>query len=94
MRLSVEDTRSGKVIKLDVKEHHIIERIIEIVIKHMGFINSDQRSYALVYNEKELPNSITIKDAVHKFGLKEFDKLILWSKVIGGCFKEFKLTQP
>jgi hypothetical protein len=84
MRLSVEDTRSGKTVKLDVRDHHIIERIIDIVIKHMGFISSEQRSYALVYNEKELPNSITIKDAVHKFGLKEFDRLILWTKVIGG----------
>ncbi|NHJ25411.1 MAG: hypothetical protein EAX89_12590 [Candidatus Lokiarchaeota archaeon] len=84
MKVSVEDSRTGKIIKLDVKEHHIIERIIEIVIKHMGFISSEQRSYALVFNEKELPNSITIKDAIHKFGLKEFDRLILWTKVIGG----------
>jgi hypothetical protein len=84
MRLSIEDTRSGKVLKIDVKDHHIVERIIDIVIKHMGFIHSEQRSYALVYNERELPNSITIKDAVHKFGLKENDRLILWTKVIGG----------
>ena len=84
MRLSVEDTRTGKRIKLDVKEHHIIERIIEIVIKHMGFISSEQRSYALVHKEKELPNSITVKDAIHKFGLREFDILMLWTKVIGG----------
>jgi hypothetical protein len=87
MRLSVEDTRSGKVLKIDVKEHHIIERIIDIVIRHMGFIHSEQRSYALVFNEQELPNSITIKDATHKFGLKENDRLILWTKVIGGCDK-------
>ena len=86
MRLSVEDTRTGKVIKLDVKEHHIIERIIDIVIKHMGFISSEQRSYALVFNGKELPNTLTIKDAVNKFGLKEYDKLILWTKVVGGSF--------
>jgi hypothetical protein len=84
MRLSVEDTRSGKIVKLDVKDHHIIERIIDIVIKHMGFISSEQRSYALVFNEKELPSSITVKDAVHKFGIKEFDRLILWTKVVGG----------
>ena len=84
MRLSVEDTRSGKVLKIDVKEHHIIERIIDIVIRHMGFIHSEQRSYALVFNEQELPNSITIKDATHKFGLKEHDRLILWTKVVGG----------
>jgi hypothetical protein len=84
MRLSVEDTRSGKVLKIDVKDHHIIERIIEIVIKHMGFIHSEQRSYALVFGEQELPNSLTIKDAIHKFGLKEFDRLILWTKVVGG----------
>jgi hypothetical protein len=84
MRLSVEDTRTGKVLKIDVKEHHIIERIIEIVIRHMGFIHSEQRSYALVYNEQELPSSITIKDATHKFGIKDDDKLILWTKIIGG----------
>jgi hypothetical protein len=84
MRLSVEDTRTGKILKLDVKEHHVIERIIEITIKHMGFIDSEQRSYALVYNEKELPSSITIKDAMHKFGLKEEEKLMLWTKIIGG----------
>ncbi len=84
MRISIEDTRTGKRVKLDVKEHHVIERIIEIVIKHMGFISSDQRSYALVFNEQELPNSITINEAIHKYGLKEFDNLKLWTKVIGG----------
>lgn len=84
MRLSIEDTRTGKQIKLDVKEHHIIERIIEIVIKHMGFISSEQRSYALVYKDKELPNSLSVKEVVHKYGLKEFDVLMLWTKVIGG----------
>jgi len=84
MKISVEDTRTGKIIKLDVKEHHQIERIIDIVIKHMGIINVEQRSYTLVLNERELPNSITIKDAIHKFGLKEEDKLALWARVIGG----------
>jgi hypothetical protein len=86
MRISVEDTRTGKIIKLDVKEHHQVERIIDIVIKHMGIINVEQRSYTLVLNERELPNSITIKDAIHKFGLKEEDKLALWARVIGGIF--------
>ena len=84
MRISIEDTRTGKRMKLDVKEHHILERIIEIVIKHMGISSSDQRSYALVYKEREMPNSISIKEAIHKFGLKEYDVLMLWSKVIGG----------
>ena len=63
MRLSVEDTRTGKVIKLDVKEHHQVERIIDIVIKHMGIISVEQRSYTLVLHDKELPNSITIEEA-------------------------------
>lgn len=84
MRLSVEDTRTGKLIKLDVKEHHLIERIIDIVIKHMGIISAEQRSYTLVLHEQELPSSITIEDAVHKFGLQENDKLTLWARVIGG----------
>ncbi|MHA1477149.1 MAG: hypothetical protein ACTSPU_03025 [Promethearchaeota archaeon] len=84
MRISIEDTRTGKIIKLDVKEHHLIERIIDIVIKHMGIISSEQRSYSLVYNEKELPNKITIGDAVHKFGLHENEVLTLWAKVVGG----------
>jgi len=84
MRISIEDTRTGKIIKLDVKEHHLIERIIDIVIKHMGIISSEQRSYSLVYNEKELPNKITIGDAVHKFGLHENEVLALWAKVVGG----------
>ena len=84
MRISIEDTRTGKIIKLDVKEHHLIDRIIDIVIKHMGIISSEQRSYSLVYNEKELPNKITIGDAVHKFGLHENEVLALWAKVVGG----------
>jgi len=84
MRISVEDTRTGKVTKLDVKEHHIVERVIDIVIKYMGIIDSEQRSYTLVLSDKELPNSITISDAVHKYGLKEDDKLALWTKVVGG----------
>ena len=38
MRISVEDTRTGKVIKLDVKEHHLIEdfRIIIKMINAAG----------------------------------------------------------
>jgi len=84
MRISVEDTRTGKVIKLDVKEHHIIERIIDIVIKHMGIISSEQRSYTLVLEDKELPSTVTIADAKHKFGLKDDDKLALWARVVGG----------
>jgi hypothetical protein len=86
MRISIEDTRTGKRMKLDVKQHHVLERIIEIVSKHMGYINSEQRSYSLVYKERELPNSISIKEAIHKFGLKEYDILMLWSKVIGGYY--------
>ena len=84
MRISVEDTRTGKVIKLDVKEHHIIERIIDIVIKHMGIISSEQRSYTLVLEDKELPSTITIEDAIHKFGLKDNANLALWARVVGG----------
>ena len=84
MRISVEDSRTGKLIKLDVKNHHQIERIVDIIIKHMGIISAEQRSYTLVLKDQELPNSITIEDAVHKFGLQENDKLILWAKVIGG----------
>jgi len=38
----------------------------------------------LVLQNQELPAIITIEDAVHKFGLKENDKLVLWAKVIGG----------
>jgi len=84
MRISVEDSRTGKLIKLDVKNHHQIERIVDIIIKHMGIISAEQRSYTLVLKDQELPNSITIEDAIHKFGLQENDKLILWAKVIGG----------
>lgn len=84
LRISVEDSRTGKLIKLDVKNHHQIERIVDIIIKHMGIISAEQRSYTLVLKDQELPNTITIEDAVHKFGLQENDKLILWAKVIGG----------
>ena len=84
MRISVEDSRTGKVIKLDVKDHHQIERIVDIIIKHMGIISAEQRSYSLVLKDQELPSTITIEDAVHKFGLQENDKLILWAKVVGG----------
>ena len=84
IRISVEDSRTGKLIKLDVKNHHQIERIVDIIIKHMGIISAEQRSYTLVLKDQELPNTITIEDAVHKFGLQENDKLILWAKVIGG----------
>lgn len=84
MRISVEDSRTGKVIKLDVKDHHQIERIVDIIVKHMGIISAEQRSYSLVLKDQELPSNITVEDAVHKFGLQENDKLILWAKVIGG----------
>ncbi|MHA2397281.1 MAG: hypothetical protein ACXADU_00130 [Promethearchaeota archaeon] len=84
MRISVEDTRTGKPMKIRVKEHHTIERIIDIVIKNMGIISAEQRSYTLVLNETELPNPITIEEAIHKFGLKGDDKLFLWARVIGG----------
>ena len=84
MRIQVEDSRTGKLIKLDVKEHHKIERIVDIIIKHMGIISAEQRSYTLVLSGKELPPAITIQDAIHKFGLKENDKLSLWARVVGG----------
>ncbi|MHA1293178.1 MAG: hypothetical protein ACTSQJ_10960 [Promethearchaeota archaeon] len=35
-------------------------------------------------NGRELPPTITIEDAIHKFGLKENDKLALWARVVGG----------
>ncbi len=82
----MEDSRTGKVIKLDVKIHHVVERIVDIIIKHMGIISAEQRSYTLVLNGQELPPTITIEDAVHKFGLKEEDKLALWARVVGGSF--------
>jgi len=84
MKISVEDSRTGKLIKLDVKEHHMIEKIVDIIIKHMGIISVEQRSYTLVLNGQELPTTITIKDAVDKFGLKENDKLALLAIVVGG----------
>ena len=84
MRISVEDSRTGKIIKLDVKNHHQVERIVDIIIKHMGIISAEQRSYSLVLQDQELPSNSTIDDAIHKFGLKENDKLVLWAKVIGG----------
>ena len=86
MRISVEDSRTGRIIKLDVKNNHQIERVIDIIVKHMGIISTEQRSYTLVLNNKELPNKITIEEAIHKFGLKENEKLILWTRVIGGFF--------
>ncbi|MFX1280206.1 MAG: hypothetical protein ACFFA3_12380 [Promethearchaeota archaeon] len=87
MKISVEDSRTGKIIKLEVKDHHQIERIIDIVVKHIGIISSEQRSYTLVLNNKELPNKITVSDAVHKYGLKEKETLILWTRVIGGLLE-------
>lgn len=87
MRISVEDSRTGRIIKLDVKDNLLIERIIDIIVKHMGIISSEQRTYTLVLNNQELPNKITIADAIHKYGLKENQKLILWTRVIGGFLK-------
>ena len=84
MLISVEDTRGGKIIKLDVNEKHLVESIIGIVVKHMNIITSEQRSFALIYGGKELPTSITIGEVVQNYGLKENDKLELWAKVIGG----------
>ncbi len=84
MIISIEDTRGGKIIKLDVNERHLIESIITIVVKHMNIITSEQRSFALIYRGKELPNSITVGEVVQNYGLKENDKLELWAKVIGG----------
>ena len=84
LRIQVEDSRTGKLIKLDVKEHHKIERIVDIIIKHMGIISAEQRSYTLVHDGSELPGGITIADCIHKHGLKENDKLSLWARVVGG----------
>ena len=84
MRIQVEDSRTGKLIKLDVKDHHKIERIVDIIVKHMGIISTEQRTYTLVLGEKELPPEITIEDAKHKYGLKNNDRLALWARVVGG----------
>ena len=53
----------------------------------MGIISAEQRSYTLVLEGTELPTNITVQDAVHKFGLKENDKLSLWARVVGGFYK-------
>lgn len=87
MRIAVEDSRTGKLIKLDVKNHHKIENIVDIIIKNMGIITTEQRSYTLVLAGRELPPTATIEDAIHKFGLKENDKLSLWARVVGGFSK-------
>ncbi len=50
----------------------------------MGIISAEQRTYTLVLKGQELPTNITVKDAIHKFGLKEEDKLALWARVVGG----------
>jgi hypothetical protein len=84
LRISVEDSRTGRLIKLDVKNHQRIERIIDVVVKNMRIISSEQRSYTLVLDNQELPNNITVQDATHKYGLKDENKLILWARVIGG----------
>ncbi len=84
MRIDIEDSRTGKIIKMDVQEHHTIEHLVDIVIKNMGIISAEQRSYTLVLKDQELPTNITIQDAIHKYGLKEKDKLSLWAKVVGG----------
>jgi len=84
MILSVEDTRKGKLIKIDVHEKHLIVSVINIVVKHLGVMSSEDRSFALVYKGKELPSSLSIREAVENFGLKENDKLELWTRVIGG----------
>ncbi|MHA1729912.1 MAG: hypothetical protein ACTSWY_14455 [Promethearchaeota archaeon] len=91
MKIQVEDSRTGKLIKLDVKSHHNIGRIVDIIIKHMGIISSDQRTYTLVLGDKELPPELTIEDAIHKFGLKNNDKLSLWARVIGGSCTDGRL---
>jgi hypothetical protein len=87
LRISVEDSRTGRIIQLDVKNHHQIKRIIDIIIKHMGIISTEQRSYTLVFNNQELPNKLTIAEIIHKYGLKEGQKLVLWTRVIGGIKK-------
>ena len=33
----------------------------------MGIIPTEKRAYTLVLNGQELPNEITIEDAIHKF---------------------------
>ena len=45
-----------------MKEHHKIERIVDIIIKHMGIISAEQRSYTLVLNGHELPPTIIFED--------------------------------
>jgi hypothetical protein len=69
---------------MDVRENNTIEHIIDILIRHMGIVSAEHRSYTLVLHDAELPNSITVEEAIHKFGLKEGDNLTLWARVIGG----------
>ena len=78
MRISVEDSRTGRLIKLDVKNHQRIERLIDVVVKNMRIISSEQRSYTLVLNNQELPNNITVKEATHKYGLKDENTLHIY----------------
>jgi predicted regulator of Ras-like GTPase activity (Roadblock/LC7/MglB family)/DNA-binding MarR family transcriptional regulator len=94
IKISVEDNRTGKLIKLEVEEHHIIKKIVNIVIEHMGLSTVEQRSYKLVLNGQELPTNITVKDAVNKFGLKRNAKLTLIRMTIGQQLMQELRTEP
>jgi len=87
MRIDVEDSRTGKLIKLQVQEHHSIDKILEIVKEQTNTINSEYRAFALVLNGREVPSGISIDEIVRKFGLKEGDVLKLWPVVVGGAMK-------
>ena len=83
MLIQIEDQRTSKIIKIDGKPHHSIQALIDVSVKHLR-LDPGERSYALVYKGKELPTTITLEEAIMKFGVKENDKLTLWARVVGG----------
>ncbi|MFX0102183.1 MAG: hypothetical protein ACFFCS_21635 [Candidatus Hodarchaeota archaeon] len=59
--IRAEELRTGKVIKLDIKEHHKVGRIVEIILKHMGRLY-DTGPNTYILDGKRFTPQLTIGD--------------------------------
>ena len=88
MRISVEDTRTGKIIKLDVKEHHAIERIIDIYPA-----TQQNQVRTMLANTLQAVISQTLFRRIDEPGMVPCSEILLCTSAVRNCIRENRVYE-
>lgn len=81
IRITIEDSTTGKAISLDVKGGDTVQGIVDLIVEHTNMPISDRITRMLVYNGRGFKGATTVQQLTEQFGLIHGDKLALWTKV-------------